>query len=301
VELRQLRYFVAIAERESFTRASEHLLIAQPALSAQIAKLEDELGVALFEKAGRGVRLTVPGRLVLAEAQRTLAAADVVERIARAGAEGAVGSIRVGYTRLFPFRDMTTVLRAFRQERPHVALVLREHAANEHAQLVRSGELDGAFGRLPDDVEEDGELTGYSLITVPTMVVLPRGHRLLVHRTVQLRELALEDWVVISRVVGGSIRDDVLALCRNAGFTPRIAQETPDVHVLFGLVAAGLGVAMGTSAGRDLAVRGIRFAATSPHLTIRYGLIVRRDAKAPALEALIREVCNAARLIADRD
>jgi DNA-binding transcriptional LysR family regulator len=301
VELRQLRYFVAIAERESFTRASESLFIAQPALSAQIAKLEDELGVALFEKAGRGVRLTVPGRLVLVEAQRTLAAADAVERMARAGAEGAVGRVRIGYTRLFPFRDMTTVLRAFRQDRPQVVLELREHAANEHGQLVRSGQLDGAFGRLPDYLDDDDELAGYSLVTVPTMVVLPRGHRLLQHRTVPLGDLALEDWVVITRVVGGSISDDFFALCRSAGFSPRIAQETPDVRVLFGFVAAGLGVAMGTSAGRDLAVRGIRFAATSPHLTIRYGLLVRRDAKDSAVAALVREVSSAARLIADRD
>jgi DNA-binding transcriptional LysR family regulator len=176
MELRQLRYFVAVAEHESFTRASEHLLIAQPALSAQIAKLEDELGVALFEKIGRGVRLTGPGHLVLVEAQRTLADAEALVRIARAGAEGAVGTLRVGYSRIFPFRAMTAVLHAFRKHRPHIALELREHDPIKHLVLVRSRELDCAFSRLPDG--EEDEVATYPLVAVQTMVALPRGHRL---------------------------------------------------------------------------------------------------------------------------
>jgi DNA-binding transcriptional LysR family regulator len=295
MELRQLRYFAAVAEHESYTRAAEHLLIAQPALSAQIAKLEDELGVALFEKAGRGIRLTVPGRLVLAEAQRTLAAADAVVRIARAGADGAMGTLRIGYSRVFPFREMTVVLQAFRKDRPHVALDLREHDPNEHLRLVRSRELDCAFTRLPDAIEDD-ELIAYPLVAVRTMVVLPRSHRFATRRVVRLRDLADEDWVVIGRGVGGSFPDDVVALCRSAGFVPRVAQETNDVRVLFGLVAAGLGIAMGTTAGRDMGVRGIQFVSTSPDVTIRYGVVAHRAATAPALTAFIRHIRSAARV-----
>jgi DNA-binding transcriptional LysR family regulator len=294
MELRQLRYFVTIAEHESFTRASEHLLIAQPALSAQMAKLEEELGIALFEKVGRGVRLTAPGRLVLAEAQRTLAAADAVMRIAQAAADGAVGTLRIGYSRVFPFRAMTALLHAFRKHRPEIALDLREHDPIEHLALVRSRELDCVFARLGHESDED-ELVAYPLIAVRTMVVLPRGHRLATRRSVHLRELAAEDWVVLGRSIGGSFSDDFVALCQSAGFTPRITQETNDIRVLFGLVAAGLGVAMGTSAGRDMGVRGIHFAEMSPHSTMRYGLVARRDAKAPALAALIRQMQSTAR------
>jgi DNA-binding transcriptional LysR family regulator len=292
MELRQLRYFVTVAELESFRRASEVLVIAQPALSVQIAKLEDELGVTLFDRVGRGVRLSVPGQLVLVEARRTLAAADAVARVARASAQGAVGGLRIGYTRAFPFRHLAEVLHAFRKQRPGVVLDLREYDATEPPALVRSGEVDCAFARLSSDLDEDDELVEYPLISVDSVVVLPSGHPLAKRRVVPLRELAREDWIVVGRSVAGSFDEEAAALCRSVGFTPHIMQETNDVRVLFGFVAAGLGVAMATEAGRDLGVRGIRFVATSPHFTLRFGLIARRDAKVPALAGLIRQVRN---------
>jgi DNA-binding transcriptional LysR family regulator len=113
---------------------------------------------------------------------------------------------------------------------------------------------------------------------------------------VRLHDLAQDDWVVLGRAVGGSFTDEAVALCRSAGFTPRIAQETNDIRVLFGFVAAGLGVTIGTTAGRDLGVRGIHFAPTSPELTMRFGLVARRDANIPALAALIHEIQNAQRI-----
>jgi DNA-binding transcriptional LysR family regulator len=290
MELRQLRYFVTVAEHESFRRASEVLFIAQPALSVQIAKLEDELGVTLFERVGRGVRLSVPGQLVLVEARRALAAAAAVARIATASAEGAVGGLRIAYTRAFPFRHLVGVLHAFRKQRPRVALDLREYDAAEPPGLVRSGEVDCAFARLTDDLEDDDELVEYPLVAVDSMVVLPSGHRLAKRRVVPLAELAREDWVVVGRSVAGSFDDEAAALCRGVGFTQRVTQETNDVRMLFGFVAAGLGVAMATTAGKDLGVRGIRFVATSPHFMLRFGLIARRDAKVPALAELIRQV-----------
>jgi DNA-binding transcriptional LysR family regulator len=295
MELRQLQYFVAIAEHESFRRASEDLVIAQPALSAQIAKLESELGLALFERVGRGVRLTDPGRLVLLEARRALAAADAVIGMARAGAQGAVGSLRIGYSRIFPFRDMTRILRAFRKRRPQIVLDLAEYPSEEQLRLLRAGELDCALVRLPEDLDDD-ELVSYPVVLVRSMVALPREHRLAKRRTIPLRELADEDWVALARQVEISFRDHFVALCRSAGFTPRITQETNDVRIIYGFVAAGLGVAMASSAGRDLGVRRVQFIATSPDFTFRFYAVTRRAANAPALAALVAEIQTAARI-----
>jgi DNA-binding transcriptional LysR family regulator len=182
------------------------------------------------------------------------------------------------------------VLHAFRKQRPGVTLDLREYDATEPPGLVRSGEVDCAFARLSNDLDDDDELIEYPLVSVNSMVVLPGRHPLAKRRVVPLQELAREDWIVVGRSVAGSFDDEAAALCRSVGFTPRITQETNDVRVLFGFVAAGLGVAMATAAGRDLGIRGIRFVATSPSFTLRFGLIARRDAKVPALAELIRQV-----------
>jgi DNA-binding transcriptional LysR family regulator len=144
---------------------------------------------------------------------------------------------------------MTTVLQAFREHRPHVTLDLREDDPIKHLLLVRERDLDCAFVRLPETL--DDELIAYPLVAVPTMVILPKGHRFGTRRVVRLRELADEDWVVLGRAIDDSFTADIVALCRSVGFMPHVAQETNDVRVLLGLVAAGLGIAIGTTAARD--------------------------------------------------
>ncbi|MBV8579742.1 MAG: LysR family transcriptional regulator [Candidatus Eremiobacteraeota bacterium] len=293
MELRQLRYFVGVAQHESFTRASEDLLIAQPALSAQVAKLEEELGVTLFERVGRRVRLTETGKLVLKQAKRALDASDDVARVARLGGDGVLGRLVVGYARVFPAREMTAILRAFRRRRPQVALDLREMQSSAQIALVRSGELDCGFVRLTESVEDD-ELTTFPISEYPAFVVVPRSHRLAKRRSVAMKELANEDWIMISRAFGESVFDDVIALCRRGGFAPRIAQEATDGRIALGFVAAGLGIAILSGAARELGVRGVHFAEVTPRHILRFGIVSRRDASSAALAALFGEVQAAA-------
>ncbi len=290
VELRQLRYFVGVAERESFTRASEDLLIAQPALSAQIAKLEDELGVALFERIGRRVRLTDTGRLVLSQAKRALAASDDVERIARLGAQGVLGHLTLGYTRVFPFRLLTAILRSYRRRRPQVALDLREVPSEEQIAVVRNGELDCGFVRVNADIQLGDELEVISMPVQPVVAVLSANHPLAKRRTIRLRDLADEDWVVMGRRAGETIYDDIIAACRRAGFMPRVVQEVNDVRIVLGFVAAGLGIALLSGAARDLRVRGVHFVPISPRTELRFAAIARADGRSAALAALLADL-----------
>jgi DNA-binding transcriptional LysR family regulator len=189
---------------------------------------------------------------------------------------------------------MTTVLQAFREHRPHVALDLREDDPIKHLLLVRERDLDCAFVRLPETL--DDELIAYPLVAVPTMVILPKGHRFGTRRVVRLRELADEDWVFLGRAIDDSFTADIVALCRSVGFMPHVAQETNDVRVLLGLVAAGLGIAIGTTAARDTGVHGLHFASTSPSITMRYGVVARRNADAPPLAAFISHIRSTARV-----
>lgn len=290
MELRQLRYFVGVAERESFTRASEDLLIAQPALSAQVAKLEEELGVALFERVGRRVRLTQSGKLVLEQAKRALAASDDVAQAARFGARGLVGRLAIGYIRAFPFREMTRVLRAFRRRRPGVALDLRELSTSAQLAAVRSGELDCGFIRIPDGFSDD-DLTTLVIVSNPPVIVVPAGHRFAKRRSIRLQELAREDWIVISRAAGEAFYDTIIASCAAAGFAPRITQEAGDGRIVLGFVAAGLGVSIVMAAARDLGVRGVHYIPLTPSApTFRFGIVLRRDGRSAALSALLAEV-----------
>ncbi len=300
MELRQLRYFVSVAERESFTRASADLLIAQPALSTQIAKLEDELGVALFERVGRRVRLTDAGRTVLEQARRALAAADDVAAAARLGAGGLVGRLSIGYIRSFPSRDMTRILRSFRKRRPRVALDLREGVTSTLVGLVRTGELDCAFVVLRDELLLKG-LDQTLVRVLPAMIVVPSGHRFAKRRSIKLRELADDDWVIISRSVGEIMYDAIIAGCRSAGFAPRITQEVSDARMVLGFVAAGLGVSVVTSTWRELGLRGIHYVDLSPSVRFRFGVVTRSDATA-TVRALLSEIeAHAAYITIDRE
>ncbi|BDE06115.1 LysR family transcriptional regulator [Vulcanimicrobium alpinum] len=294
MELRQLRYFVGVAEHESFTRASEDLAIAQPALSAQVAKLEAEIGVDLFERAGRRVRLTESGRLVLEQARRALRAADDVERVARLGARGLVGRLTLGYSRVFPARILTAVLRSYRRRRPDVALDLREMPSVDQISALRNGEIDCAFLRLVPDCER--RVDEFEILPVPDQRVtaaVDSRHRLAKRRSVALAEFAGDDWVMFGRNIGESINDDIVERCRQAGFTPRIVQEATDVRIVLGFVAAGLGVTLVTSAARDLGIRGLHYLAVMPKTVLRFAAVTRRDATSAALAALAAEIRSA--------
>ncbi|WOS42755.1 LysR family transcriptional regulator [Xanthomonas rydalmerensis] len=244
MELRHLRYFVAVAAAQSVTKAAAHLGIQQPPLSQQIRDLERELGVELFQRTPRSVRLNDAGRVFLADAQAILAAADdAVVRVRRA-AQGQLGRLVMGYTSSAALHPLVPrILRAFREGYPQVALDVREHATDGLFRAVRAEEMDAAFVRAP--AERFAPLHAITLAEEAVVVALPRGHRLSAATdALALEELATEEFVLYRSPDGPGILDVLSAACHRAGFAPRAVATVPRLLSAAAMVAAGQGVAI---------------------------------------------------------
>jgi DNA-binding transcriptional LysR family regulator len=243
LELRQLRYFVTVAEEGHITRAAERLGIQQPPLSQQIKALETQLSVRLFDRKPRGVELTDAGRVLYEHAGRVLERAEEAEAALRRAAKGEVGRLAVGLTSsssLNPF--VLRVLRRFREQMPDVALKLEENATVDLVEGLRRGALDVAFVRSAAGVTV--ELKTHPLLDEEMVAALPSGHRLARAKSVSLAALAHEDFILYRRSQGPGLYDAIVTACGNAGFSPHVVQEAPRMLSTLSLVAAGLGVSI---------------------------------------------------------
>jgi len=246
MELRHLRYFVAVAEELHFGRAAARLKMSQPPLSQQIAALELDLGVRLLERSNRQVRLTDAGRLFLAEAKATLEQAERARQVAMRAQQGELGELRIG---LFPSAPLSGAVSAaistFRRAWPNVTLTLRERATPGQIEELLRGQLDVAFLRSPARPPLPGNLSSLEVVREALCVVLPLEHRLAVETgPVPISALAEEAFIFFSRAVGSSLNDQLQSLCMEAGFQPRITQEATANSMILGLVAAGLGISV---------------------------------------------------------
>jgi len=242
MELRHLRYFVAVAEELNFGRAAERLRIAQPPLSRQIRDLEREIGVALFERVPRGVELTPAGRAFLPEARLTLAQAERSQRAAQRAAQGESGRLRVGFVDAATHSGiLPDVLSFFRAHLPSVGLSLFELDPLRQAEAFQEGRIDiGILHSPPLDAVR--WLRVESIYAEPVILALPKTHSLAGRSRLALASLADESFVAFPRVVAPEMYDDIIVSCRRAGFSPRIVQEAAGWHTLASLVSAGVGV-----------------------------------------------------------
>jgi len=298
VELRQLRYFVAIADRLNFTRAAEDLVIAQPALSAQMQKLEAEVGAPLFVRDKRHVELTDVGRMFLEEARVTLAHADRTLEVGRAGASGALGRLSIGYNRSFPFRPIAAIVKAFRDARPSVDVRLVEHASRDQFEALLSADLDLGF-MLEPMVGFPPGFEACEVATYPAVAIVPDDHPLAQRSAIGLEELAHDSFIMVSDREGReSHREQVLSACRLAGFTPSVVQEVAEPRIVLGLVGAGLGVSVMSGALRDFTMPGVCMIAIEPGRILRYALVWPEDAISPTAKTFVdiaREVTYSVR------
>lgn len=290
MELRQLRYFLEIAEQGSFTKAAETLAIAQPALSMQIQKLEAEFDAQLFVRTKRGIVLTEVGGVVREHAQRALDAADATKRSARLAGEAAGARLVVGFSRIFPFLPIARTVRRVRRERPNIKIELREMWSSDQMDALLSGSIDVGFVHYTAEHEE-GDLAIVPVAEEAVMVAVPEGHRLATRRQIALPELADEDFVIPAATdFGETVRDQVLTACRSAGFQPRIVQESSDARILLGLVSAGLGIALLSSSSRDVKVRGVHYISIVPKLGLRFAAMYRRGTTGKFLEPFLERI-----------
>jgi DNA-binding transcriptional LysR family regulator len=260
MELRHLRYFIAVAEEGHVTRAAERLGMQQPPLSQQIRALERELDVQLFRRRPRGVELTDAGSALLAEARAILASIDHASAVTRRTARGEQGRIAVGFTSSAPFHPFVPrVIRAYRDAFPLVALTLEEGGTIELIDDLRDERIDVAFVRTA--IADQEGLVVSPLLQEPMVLALPRAH-MLARRTskgVSLKALADETFIVYRRHSGPGLYDAILAACHAAGFSPRVGQEAPRIVSTLNLVAAGLGISLVPESLQRMRMDGVMF------------------------------------------
>jgi len=243
MELRHLRYFLAVAEELNFTRAARRLNIAQPPLTRQIKALEAELGVALIDRSTYHIELTRAGSAFAGDIARILGELRVAVASAKRAARGSVGQVRVGFTESASFNPLvTSAFRAFRAAHPDVEVSLEERQSVELCKSLREGRSDVAFVRPPLKSQEG--LVLHALRDEDMLVAVPSTHRLAGARLVELRELASESFILYPRAVRPGLADAVVAACERAGFTPRVEQYAPQLSATINLVAASLGISI---------------------------------------------------------
>jgi DNA-binding transcriptional LysR family regulator len=287
MELRHLRYFLALAEELSFTRAADRVGIAQPPFSQQIQALEREIGVQLVDRTPRRVSLTEAGT-VFAERVRSILsrvteAVTVTQQIER----GIAGHVRVGFTESGCFHPaVTQALLEFRQSYPGLDLTLVENNSTNLVAMIRDGVIDAAFIRPP--FTRDAEVTYEAMLEEKMVVAVSRGHRLARHKRTTLAELSDETFVFYHRRVRPGLTDTVIAACERAGFHPRQGQEAPQLTSTLNLVAAGLGVSVVPESLRRLRTNDIAYLGLqgdAPHAGL--GLASRANERSMAVKNFI--------------
>jgi len=262
MELRHIRYFVAVAEELHITRAAERLGIQQPPLSHQIKALETELDVQLFRRVPRGVELTDAGRTFLADAYEILQDVDRATAKALRTSRGMQGSIVVGFTSSCPFHPFVPkALREFRAEYPLVSLTLEESGTDEMVDAILAERMDVAFIR--SDVGSRPGVSVHSLLDEPMLVAVPASHPKAVHRKkrspVSLEEFRSDPFVLYRRRSAPGLYDTIIEGCRQAGFVPTIEQEAPRITSTLSLVSAGLGISVVPASLESLGMSGVEF------------------------------------------
>lgn len=249
MELRHLRYFVAVAEARHMTRAAERLGIQQPPLSQQIKVLEAELGLELFKRHPKGVELTAGGRAYLPEARAILASVEVAGIKAARAAKGLHGSISVGVTSSAATHPLIPqIIRAYRLAYPDVNIDLSDGNAAELTEEVEHGRLHAAFLRAP--VARPQKLVFHHLLNEEMLLILPVGHSLIETKSsvgaprIALKSIAGEPLVLVRRPGAPGLYENLLQACRHAGFIPKIAAEVQHMLLNISFVAAGVGVSI---------------------------------------------------------
>ena len=287
IDLRQLRYFVALSEEGHVGRAALRLHMTQPPLSRQIRQLEEQLGVDLFVRSASGVTLTGAGRVFLPEARKTLAQADKAIAAARAAQAGVGGRFVIGYTTVFDRSAIPDVTPQLRARFPDWRIVVRGAHSISLVRAIKSGTMDVAFIGLHTDVQ------GLRVETVreePLVVALPAGHRLARGRSIGLLEIGDDALFWFERRLNPGFFDHCKAVFAQLGFRPNTLPEPLDHHITLGLVADGQGLALVPASMRRLRRDGVVYRPlkpTTPPLSMGVALAYAADNASPALAAFI--------------
>jgi len=286
MDLRHLRYFVAVAEELHFGRAAVRMHVAQPALSRQIRDLEDEMGLRLFERDRRHVHLTAAGGVFLDEVKQLLDQLERGVQAARRAARGERGILRIAYVPAVAYTRLPEIVRAFRQRLPDVEVRFHETHPARQVEALLAGRIDVGFARGP--IHEPA-LAVQTVMEEPLVAALPTGHRLSGRKMLNLAMLAREPFVLQARSRGPGSHDQILGICRAAGFSPRVVQEGSQTDALT-LVAAGVGVAIVPSSLRVIRREGVVYRPLRERPMTQLVMVWCKDAQLPVLHQFLQEV-----------
>jgi DNA-binding transcriptional LysR family regulator len=294
MELRHLRYFITVAEELHFGHAAEKLLIAQPPLSQQIRQLEDEIGVELFRRTKRKVELTESGKVFLEEARAALKQVESAVRAAQRAKRGEIGHLTLGFVGSAAYQFLPPVVRRYREQFPGVELELHEMTTAQQVTALENGQINVGLLRPPIE----SLLLVSEIVTNETLVVaLPENHELVTHTTLNLTDLRDMPFIIFPRLQGASFYDQIINICQQAGFQPRIVQEAVQMHTIVSLVAAEIGIALVPASVQNLGRSGVtyRTLAEKPPAT-SLALAWLRDVEVPVLQNFIAIAKEIARI-----
>jgi DNA-binding transcriptional LysR family regulator len=277
MELRHLRYVVAVAETLHFGRAAARLNIRQPPLSQQIRQVEDELGVKLFDRSGRQVRLTTAGEMFVQDARLVLAQASHAGRVAERLRQGEAGQLVIGVAGPADADYFVEIMRVFAERHPQVRVVVRNMSTAEQLKALVEERLHVGFVTPPTD---HAGLQFETVLHTPIVLALPHGHPLAGRTRVPLASLAGEPMILFARSMAPGFFDAISTACRTAGFNLHVRHEVEGLQSAYGLVAAGLGLSL-VPAGLDAdPPKGVVLRPLSPELPsidCEIALAYRRD------------------------
>jgi DNA-binding transcriptional LysR family regulator len=294
MELRHLKYFVAVAEELHFSRAAERVGIAQPPFSQQIKGLEEEVGAPLLLRTKRRVELIAAGRAFLPEARKVLAQAEHALNMARRAARGEVGQLVVGFVSSAVYGKFASVFGLMRARYPDVALVLQDLTSEEQVEAMEAHQLDVGLVRPPVLMAEG--LTSRVIGREPLVVALPEAHPLAKQKRLKLAALAEEPFLLVPRHLGPGFYDQIIGLCARAGFTPRVVQEARTTATIVSLIAGSMGVSIVPASMQSLRRDGILYRPIEPPVATNLAVMWRPRDASPVLRSFLELVWEVAEI-----
>jgi len=292
IELRQLRYFVAVAEERHFGRAAARLHMTQPPLSQTIQSLEAALGTPLFERTKRSVSLTPAGAALLPEARRILQQAAALPDLARRAASGESGLLSLSFVSTADYSVLPPLLREFRERYPQVQIDLREATTDVQLEDLMQGRIDAGLLIPPLNDKARAELDYMTVLSEPLVLAAPQGIKglkgLRGKNSVALKSVADMPLIIFPRRIAPAFHDAIVGCFRDAGLTPRIGQEAIQMQTIVGLVSAGMGIALVPQSVSNLQRPGVEYRALSDRTALfETGLAWRRDNASPVLHTFL--------------
>jgi DNA-binding transcriptional LysR family regulator len=289
MEIRHLRYFIAVAEELHFGRAARRLAMSQPPLSQQIKLLEEEIGVVLLKRTKRQVVLTEAGEVFLGEARKTVAQAEYAIRAAQRAARGEIGQLAVGFVSSAVYGKVPTIFSLMRSRYPGISLLLQDLTSEEQVEALKLGRIDVGLVRPP--VVDAESLAMRVIWREDLMVALPEGNPLTRLEEIAIEALAEESFIQIPRHVAPGFYDQFIRICARAGFSPKIVQEARTTPTIVSLIAGGIGLSILPASLRSLRRTGVVYRPLKkPAPTSDMAVIWRPADESPTLRSFLEIV-----------